>query len=723
MTPARRNACVSLGLFAALAVASFVPQSLRPWDTVAYVGDATESAYIVEANARQFFAAPSRVLDGPAFFPYARTIAFTDHRLLPSLLVAPVLWATGNAVLAYNAALLLACLLAAMAARHLALTLGIDALGAWAAGALYAFNTYQVNEGPRLNIVFHGFLPLALACLVRYLRDGRRRDAAGVGLFMLLQAWSSNYHLLYGTLFVGLVTLGALVARPGVVVRRLPLLAVAGPAAAALYAPVALVYVGLSAGHGYSRGLPAGVDLVHFVTTTPTNLLYGALGTTPRLIERGPHFVGFVSLALAGLAVAAAARRRGDAWVWAALALAVLCVSFALGPPGPYRLLYEYVPGFRLVRYPERFGLPAMLFVGLLAGRGLALVRGAGRPRIALVLAALVPLEHVSPLVTHARVPAGGRIPAVYEWLREHPARAAIDLPYAGDAQPRAETLKMLFAAHHGTRIVNGTGAFQPLLTRWLMRVSTTFPSEASLQALQRVGVDTVILHGGQSLEGGIEGVVPSDLPDRASRVARLLKAAELDVYDRIPAALADGRLVRLARFDGPGARLFDSTADEVYRLQALAPLPAAPFPGGRRLRRASWTYRTKLGDPAPAADGDLGTSFVVRQALKGDEFFEIGFDRPEAVSGIVLPVLRDTQLPSRFRILVRSTEGQWREAARLDAAHVLQVVDALLREPRETALGFALSGEPITGVRLAIEEGGASFLGWNLPEVEVWAN
>src|SRR6185295_10020609 len=105
--------------------------------------------------------------------------------------------------------------------------------------------------------------------------------------------------------------------------------------------------------------------------------------------------------------------------------------------------------------------------------------------------------------------------------------------------QPRAETLKMLFAAHHGTRIVNGTGAFQPLLTRLLLRVSTTFPSEASLQALQRVGVDTVVLHGGQSLEGGIEGLVPSDLPDREARVARLLKAAELDVYERLPAALA----------------------------------------------------------------------------------------------------------------------------------------------------------------------------------------
>jgi hypothetical protein len=733
MAPSRRTALVSLGLYAVLAVASFVPQSLRPWDTVAYIGDSTESAYIVEANVRQFFANPLHVLDGPAFFPYDRTIAFTDHRLLPSLLVAPVIWATGNAVLAYNVALLLACLLAAMGARHLARVLGLDAVAAWAAGALYAFHTYQVNEGPRLNIVFHGFLPLVLACLIRYLRDGRRRDAWGLALFMLLQALSSNYHLLYGTLLVGLVVAMALVARPRLVAGRLPTLALAAGAAAALYAPVALVYLGLSTGHGYSRGLPAGIDLVHFLTTTPTNVLYGALGTAPRLIERGPHFVGFVSLALAGLAVIVTARRRTDAWVWVALALALLCVGFALGPeivafgrplcPGPYRLLYEYVPGFRLVRYPERFSLPAMLFVGLLAGRGLAVVRSAGWPRLALALAVLIPLEHVSPLVTHVQVPAGARIPAVYEWLRTHPARAAIDLPYFGDAQPRAETLKMLFAAHHGTRIVNGTGAFQPLLTRLLLRVCTTFPSEACLQALQRVGVDTVILHAGQSLEGGIEGIVPSDAPEREARVARLLRVAGLDTYDRVPDALAEGRLVGVARFEGPQARLFESTADEVYRLRPQPPLPAAPFPAGRRLLKTGWSYRTKLGNPGPAADGNLATAWVVRQALKGDEFFEVVFDQPERVSGVVLPLLRNSQFPSRFRILTRSTQGQWREAARLDAPHVLQLVDALLREPREATLGFVLPGEPVTGIRLSIEEGGASFLGWNLPEVEVWTN
>lgn len=743
MTSASRSGLLALVLYGVLAVVSFLPQSIRPWDTVAYIGDSTESVYIVAANVRQFFANPLRIFDAPAFYPYERTIAFTDHRLLPSLIVAPVIWATGNPVLAYNVSLLLGCLLAAMAARHLAQLLGADEVAAWAAGALYAFHTYQVNEAPRLNIFFHGFIPFVLAFLIRYLKFGRRRDAWAVAGFMLLQGWSSNYHLLYGALFVAVVVLGVLIARPRLIAARLPSLAAAALVAAALYAPIALVYVNLSGGHGYARALPTGIDVQHFFSTTPTNLFYGAIGTTVRLGERGPHFLGFFSLGLATLAAIGTLRRReagpGDSfvpvrvWVLGSLFLTLLCLGLALGRdfvvfgrdfgPGPYRLLFDVVPGFRLVRYPERFGLPAMLFLGLLVTRGLMLVRAAGLGRVAALLAALVPLEHVSPLLRNDRIPAGEGIPTVYTWIKEQPARAIVDLPYVGEAMVRDETMKMYFAGYHGHRIVNGLAGYEPLLTRVLLRLSATFPSEMSLQALQRLGVDTVVLHHGLPLGRDVEGLVPNELSDHAERFARLLRVADLDCYDQLSAAMAERRIVRLARFEGPSARLFESTADEVYRLPPRPRMAAAAFPVGQRLQRSTWHYRTKAGDPMPAADGDLSTVWSVPRQLKGDEFFEITFEEPERVSGLVLPLVRDSQFPTRFRIAVRGLDGAWREAARFDSAHALQLVDTLLRDPKHAALGFSLEPQQVTGVTLSLEEAGTSHAGWRLPEVEVWTS
>src|SRR5688500_10478215 len=250
---------IGMALYVLLALASFLPLSLRPRDTIAYVGDSLESAYIVAWNVRQAFRAPARLFDANVLHPHRGALAFTDHRLAPSLAVAPLMWATKNPILAANVAVALACLLAAAGGRRLALILGASEVAAWAAGALYGFHTYQVNEAPRLNIVSHGFIPFALADLVVYLRTGDPRRAARVAAFMLLQGLCSNYHLLYGALLLALVVAAALVAAPRLVARRLPWLLAGGMAAGVLFAPLAVPYLAASRQQGYARELPPGI--------------------------------------------------------------------------------------------------------------------------------------------------------------------------------------------------------------------------------------------------------------------------------------------------------------------------------------------------------------------------------------------------------------------------------------------------------------------------------
>jgi hypothetical protein len=184
---------------------------------------------------------------------------------------------------------------------------------------------------------------------------------------------------------------------------------------------------------------------------------------------------------------------------------------------------------------------------------------------------------------------------------------------------------------------------------------------------------------------------------------------------------VAAARTRREARFEGEGARLYESTADEIYRVLPAPPHPAAPFPAGHRLRDPAWHYRTKVGDPAPAADGDLATSWTVPRFLLGDEFFEVTFDRPLRVSGLVLPLRRDSVFPTEFRVAGRAAGGAWIELARLDEAHLLQLLDRLRADPRQAALGFDLGGRELVGISLLVDEAGTSFEGWSLPEVEVW--
>jgi hypothetical protein len=732
---------LALVLYGLLVVLSLYPLSLHPANTVAYVGDSLESVYIVWWNVHQTFHSPLHLFDANVLYPNARALAFTDHRLLPSLAVAPILWATGNPVLACNVAIGLACLLAAVSTRRLATLLGTGDVGAWAAGALYAFHTYQINETPRLNIVFHGFIPLALAELLLLLRTGEKRRAWLTAGYLLLQGWSSNYHLLYGVLVVAAVAAVALVVRPARTAGPLVRLLLPGAVAALLFLPLALPYLAAAREHGYARELPRGVDLRHFVSTTPTNLIYGRIGADVRLQQQGPHFVGFVSLGLAVIAIGAAVRRwpRDESgcafgptlWVPAAAALATVLVVLSMGRdlvvfgweigPGPYRLLYRFLPGFQLVRIPERLSLLAMLFVALLVARGLALVRTAGLPVVSVVLAALVPLEHVSPLPVTQTIPVGARVPAAHRWLARHPTGAVAELPVRGEGRVRDETVEMYFSTIHGKPILHGYTAYPPLITRVLRRLAAEFPSPASLQAFASIGVDTVVVHQGRPVGGDLW----RQLADRGEtvRFRSELRLASLDLFDRLPPAVADGRLRLEAVFRGPSAALFESAADEVYRIVPGVdpPLAAAPFPSGRRIRGAGWRYRAKLGDPLLAADGDPSTAWVVGRALRGDEFFEVQFDRPLAVSGLVIPLRRESAFPTRFRVGGRGPTGRWSDVAQYDGAHELQLLERLRKDPREAAIGFDLGGRTLTGLSLLLLPGGTSFEGWNLPEVEVW--
>src|SRR3989442_1433830 len=145
----------------------------------------------------------------------------------------------------------------------------------------------------------------------------------------------------------------------------------------------------------------------------PGNLLYGLIGPHARVQQSGPHFIGFFAVAVAAIGLGGSILRRGGEgllparlWTAAAAALAALFVLLSLGRdliafgqrigPGPYRLLYSFVPGFQYLRIPERFGLLAMLFVALLVAQALTLIEAARLRVTALILAAVIPAEHLS---------------------------------------------------------------------------------------------------------------------------------------------------------------------------------------------------------------------------------------------------------------------------------------------------------------------------------------
>ena len=79
----------------------------------------------------------------PSFAPLTGVTAFTEHLLLTYSIASPVIWLTGNPVLAYNIVFLLAMPLNGVAAFALARELTGSSAAAFIAGLAFACAPYQ----------------------------------------------------------------------------------------------------------------------------------------------------------------------------------------------------------------------------------------------------------------------------------------------------------------------------------------------------------------------------------------------------------------------------------------------------------------------------------------------------------------------------------------------------------------------------------------------------
>jgi hypothetical protein len=407
MPPGRARALL---LYAALALISSYPLSLHPGSRVSYEGDPLLNSFILAHTAPTLVGAPGRLFELPAFVPYHDALAFSEHLMLPSLLSWPIRALSGNALLAHNLLVLAFLTLSGYCMYLLAWRLLGDASAACLAGALFCCHTFLINEIPRIQIQAQFFFPLGLLALVGHFERPRLASAAAFAAVVLLCGLSNNYFLLYMPLLFGLA-LPWLLSRSERTHREaaLSLLAVCLLPLAAVFVPIAVRYLAVAERFAFTRELPMGIGIEKYLATRPENWLYGETVPGVKFQTQAAHFTGFVPLLLAGVAVVRAIRAREQR------ALTLLCCIGVLGFgllslgqdvalfdrrlfAGPYRLLFALVPGFSLVRIPERLSLLAMFWLALLAGLGArALLRGAGRGRTALAVALVAAVASICP--------------------------------------------------------------------------------------------------------------------------------------------------------------------------------------------------------------------------------------------------------------------------------------------------------------------------------------
>ncbi len=425
---------VGLGaLYLFLAVVATYPLAFHAADHVFGLGTPPLNIWAIAWVNHQLKQDPWALFDGNAFHPYSRSLAFSEHLFVPSLLAAPLIAATGNPVLAYNAVALLSLALAGLGMYLLCRELGADPISSFAAGLFYAFHTWNINELIRLQILSNQWFPFVILALMRFFRQPGVKSALAAGLAYTLQSLSCMYWALY----LPFVTLPAVLFmkwRHSIGWHKLLPLGASLGGALLLTAVFAVPYVRNSQAFALQRVLPAAVPVDRYLDVLPGNLLYAEALGTAKPNENAAHFLGFTVMALGALGLLTNRVGPKDREASYRALLTFFCVAgflLSLGPelylgsrrifPGPYALFYHWVPGFKSVRYPERFSLVLVLGLAPLVTFGLTRVRAIAGRGATLLLGAFLFIEHLSvPLNLEPR-PSGPDIPQVYRWIAQQP--------------------------------------------------------------------------------------------------------------------------------------------------------------------------------------------------------------------------------------------------------------------------------------------------------------
>jgi len=370
----------------------------------------------------------------------------------------------------------------------------------------------------------------------------------------------------------------------------------------------------------------------------------------------------------------------------------------------PFAWLYDHVPGFKGIRVPSRYAVFVILALAVLAAWGLDLLARKFKPgwqKIALAALFLVAvnLEYWSYPQRLMSFPVGRDIPPTYLWLAEQKGDfAVIELPMTGDIYYEAGY--MYFSLFHKKKIMNGYSGFLPPTADFVRELFLDYPSRASLDLLQDLGIKYVIFHAKR-----LRPLKAQLARDRMREIcADALREVKTFTYRLpLPNALED--------------YLGDDTIYEV--------LPRTDRPLPPRLEEeappGSWRVESDLNPGAlqKLKDGRLDTAWTTGQPKDRGETLDLVFAQPVSLSRISLFPGATVQYAAGNLVAYWSIDGKkWFLATPGFSSG--SFFRALLRDPKHAAQDILFSGPAVRYVKIE-QTGKSAEWTWSVAELKVF--
>ena len=465
---------------------------------------------------------PRRLFDANIFYPADNTLAYSEANIGAGLMALPAWGLTGNPYLAHNTAVVIAFVLAAAGAYYLVRYLSGSREAAVIAAVLFGFCPFIFARTAHIQLLMTGGLPFSMLAFHRLVDRPSAGRAVGLGAVLFAQALSCAYYGIFAALMVGLGTLFFAVTRG---LWRSPrfwaLIGLAAAVSLGLTVPFFLPYLQVQ-DQGFGRTL----DDARMYSANGGAWLASSAWAHRWWLDAIPGFSevlfpGLVTLAAGGAGAwlvwrrppppAGAGLARDVAAYYLVLALLAFWASF--GPDaGLYRVLFETVPIFALLRAPARMGLMVTLALVVLASAALGpWLRTRPRGWTA-GLALLAALElNMAPLTALRDAPP---VPEAYRALARLPRAPLAEFPYFSrrtDYPRHAEY--MLGSTYHWQPLVNGYSDFIPPRFRDTAVALSYFPTRESFRILSEVGTRYVVFH--------LNGYNRSNRADLVERIGR----------------------------------------------------------------------------------------------------------------------------------------------------------------------------------------------------------
>jgi len=229
-------------VYLALTILLAAPYSLHPaTQTLSNDSDQEFALWAFGWNTHAFTHDPIHIFDANIFAPLPNTLAYEENAIGSAILGAPIIWTTGNLLLALNVVLLLSIPLSGAGVYVLARKLRLSEPASFLAGLLFALDPPRYFRIDQFHLTTIQWIPFCLAYLHAYLDEGRRRDLwLALGFFSAQALTSGHGAAFLMTTIVLLLAYRLMFGEPIAPIRRLRDFGIVG---ALLLLPALLMYL------------------------------------------------------------------------------------------------------------------------------------------------------------------------------------------------------------------------------------------------------------------------------------------------------------------------------------------------------------------------------------------------------------------------------------------------------------------------------------------------